>query len=324
MKEAKFSAALVTFGSFRDRYSDYKEPKSTPELLEEATKVDGLSGIEFVSGWDLKDEYLDDIRASLEKTGLMPVACIANLSFSPRWAKGSFAANDPETQKAAKAEVRKVMDQAAEIKCSLVNLWFGQDGYDYCFQADYLKAWELLIRNLREVADHNPNIRLGVEYKIKEPRTHCFVGTVGKTILLLQAVDRPNVGAIIDMGHALAAYENCAESIALLKMHGDKLFSVHLNDNYRLWDDDLMVGSVHIIEYLELLYWLEKTGYDYFYSLDIWPAREDGVGAASECIRWIKGLRRVIEKIGMEELEELIQEGDATKASATIREVLLP
>ncbi|GFP40852.1 hypothetical protein [Candidatus Hakubella thermalkaliphila] len=105
MKEAKFSAALVTFGSFRDRYSDYKEPKSTPELLEEATRVDGLSGIEFVSGWDLKDEYLDDIRSSLEKTGLAPVACITNLSFSPRWAKGSFTAYDPETREAALEEV---------------------------------------------------------------------------------------------------------------------------------------------------------------------------------------------------------------------------
>ena len=35
------------------------------------------------------------------------------------------------------------------------------------------------------------------------------------------------------------------------KQNGDKLFHVHMNDNYRLWDDDMMVRFVHFIEYLE-------------------------------------------------------------------------
>ena len=40
-----------------------------------------------------------------------------------------------------------------------------------------------------------------IEYKPNEPRAHCFIGTVGKTLLLDGKVDKPNVGAMIDVGH---------------------------------------------------------------------------------------------------------------------------
>lgn len=113
--------------------------------------------------------------------------------------------------------------------------------------------------------------KLGIEYKIKEPRTHLYIGTIGKTLLLLEKVNRNNVGVILDVGHSLYGYENMAESSALCKFFGDKLFHLHLNDNYRYWDDDMMVASVHIPEYLELIYWLKKVHYKGWYSLDIFP-----------------------------------------------------
>ena len=50
---------------------------------------------------------------------------------------------------------------------------------------------------------------------------------------------------------------------------------MHFNDNYRLWDDDMIVGSVHTIEYLELLYWLDRIGYDGYLSMDQYPYREE-------------------------------------------------
>ncbi|MCX7796255.1 MAG: sugar phosphate isomerase/epimerase, partial [bacterium] len=103
----------------------------------------------------------------------------------------------------------------------------------------------------------------------------------------------------------------------------DKLFYVHLNDNYRLWDDDMIVGSVHIIEYLELLYWLKRCNYQGWYTLDIFPYREDGVKAARESIKWIKSLNGVIEQIGMERIEALINKGDISEISEVIRTALI-
>ena len=43
-----------------------------------------------------------------------------------------------------------------------------------------------------------------MEYKPKEPRTHCFVSTAAKTILLLQGIE--NVGCLIDNRSYAAKY----------------------------------------------------------------------------------------------------------------------
>jgi xylose isomerase len=215
------------------------------------------------------------------------------------------------------------MEWAKQLNCEVIDLWFGQDGFDYPLQADYPKAWSLLIEGVTECADHLPEVKIVIEYKPKEPRTHCFVATVGKTLLLLEKVNKPNVGAMIDVGHALMGYENAAESAALLQYFGKKLFYMHFNDNWRYWDDDMTVGSVHTIETLELLYWLDHLDYHGWYALDIFPYREDGIKAANESIRWIKGLFGVIERISRERIAEVIASSDAMAMSALMREAFL-
>jgi xylose isomerase len=53
-----------------------------------------------------------------------------------------------------------------------------------------------------------------------------------------------------------------AEAVALLKRFGNRLMHLHLNDNYRATDDDMIPGSVHTLEWVEFFYWLDRTGYD--------------------------------------------------------------
>ena len=119
------------------------------------------------------------------------------------------------------------------------------------------------------------------------------------------------------------AYENVAESAALLQYFGNKLFYMHFNDNWRLWDDDMTVGSVHTIETLELLYWLDRMNYTGWYALDIFPYRENGIRAATESIKWIEGLHGLLDKIGRDRIAEAIAASDAMDASAMLREALL-
>ena len=45
--------------------------------------------------------------------------------------------------------------------------------------------------------------------------------------------------------------------------------------------------------------------------------------AASESIRWIKGLHGLLDKIGRERISEVIAHSDAMEASALIREAFL-
>ena len=48
-----------------------------------------------------------------------------------------------------------------------------------------------------------------------------------------------------------------AEAIAIAGNAG-RLFHMHFNDNYAFWDDDMIVGSIHSVPYLEMLYWLDR------------------------------------------------------------------
>jgi xylose isomerase len=94
---------------------------------------------------------------------------------------------------------------------------------------------------------------------------------------------------------------------------------MHFNDNYRFWDDDMIVGSVHFVEYVELLFWLRETGYKGWYSMDQYPYREDAQGALSESVEFLKAIDRKLDAASMEEIRALVRTGDAVKSSRWIR-----
>ena len=322
--EVKFASGLHVFGSTADRYvlSGYKPAVPIAQMIEAAAKVPDLQGVELVETWHITQENADVILAQLNKVGLQLSMLVPDLWAQGKWGNGSFTSSDPQIRREAIATVKRAMDIAAKTGANIVDVWLGQDGYDYCFQSDYIKAWGWIMEGLAECAAYNPQVTVGVEYKIKEPRTHCHVSTVDRLLLLCDRIGAKNLAVVLDVGHALAGYESMAEVVAICKFFGDRLAYLHLNDNYRLWDDDMAVGSVHIIEYLELLYWLERTGFRGWYSLDIFPYRDDGVGVATESIQWIKDLRRVIFHIGLDEIGKVIESGDAARASKLIREGL--
>lgn len=320
----RFSSGLHVFGNTLDRFvgGGYKENRTLEQMFADAARVKDLSGVELVANWHINEDNIDQVRELSQKNGLAITVVVVDIFTQAKWSNGSFGAKDPAIRKEAIEEVKKYMDIIPKIDCDLLDLWFAHDGFDYSFQADFLKVWQDIIEGLAECADYSSDIRLGVEYKIKEPRTHIHIGTIGKTLALLSKVNKDNVGIIIDVGHALCAYENMAESAVLCKMFGDKLFHVHLNDNYRAWDDDMMVGSVHVQEYLELLYWLKKMDYKGWYSLDIFPYREDGIRSADESIQWLKALIDAVENVDDAEIEAVIKKGDATEALALMRKML--
>jgi xylose isomerase len=286
------------------------------EMLDLSLKVDGLDGLELVGNWHVNDANIRDVAKMLADRDLKIPMLVPDLWTQAKWGRGSLAAPDATTRRAAVDEVRKVMDWAAELDCPFVGVWPGQDGFDYCFQADYIEAWKWLADGLAACAGHNDKVKVLVEYKPREPRTHCFVDHVGTVLMLLKDLD--HVGVLLDVGHALQGAESVAQSAALLAHHG-KLDYLHLNDNHGDWDEDMMVGSVHLVGLLELVYWLMRVEYRGWLTLDIFPYREDGVRAASECKGWIEGMIAAVKRVGMDRIDEVIRAGDATAASAMVR-----
>lgn len=317
-----FGACLPTFGNCADRFclSGYGGGADTVEgMLDLAKKVEGLDGLELVGNWHVNDENVREVAKMFSDRGLKICMLDPDLWTQAKWGKGSLAAPDAKTRGAAVDEVKKVIDWAAELGCPYIDVWPGQDGFDYAFQADYVEAWKWLRDGLAACAGHSDQVRVLVEYKAKEPRTHCFVNTAAKVLLLLQGLDE--VGVLLDVGHSLAAGENVAEAAALLSTYG-KLDYIHLNDNYRAWDDDMMVGAVHLVEYLELVYWIKRLDYKGWLTLDIFPYREDGVAAAVQSREWLEGLFRAVDRAGMDSFAQATGSGDACRASEVVRRAM--
>jgi len=316
-----FGACVSTFGNCADRFclGGYGGATTLREMLDLAQKVEGLDGIELLGNWHINDKSLSDVARLLSDRGFTLCMLTADLWTQAKWGKGSLAAADAKTREAAVDVVKKTMDWASQAGCRHVNVWPGQDGFDYCFQADYIETWKRLTDGLALCAGHNEDVRLLVEYKAKEPRTHCFVNSAAKALLLLKDIDQ--VGVILDWGHSLQTGENVAEAAALINSFG-KLDYLHLNDNWRSWDDDMMVGSVHLIEYLELVYWLKRLDYKGWLTLDIFPYREDGVQAAEQSRKWLEGLFAAVDRVGMDAFAEAIERGDACNALDVVRRAL--
>ncbi|MBN1553586.1 MAG: sugar phosphate isomerase/epimerase [Phycisphaerae bacterium] len=315
-------ACLPTFTSCADRYclSGYGGGgKTMEEILDLAVQVKPLDGVELVGNWHVNDENIDEVAGMLRERKLKLCLLTPDLWTQAKWGKGSLAAGDKATRAAAVEEVKKVMDWAERLDCAYVNVWPGQDGYDYCFQADFPAAMKWLREGVARCAAHNPKVKVLVEYKLKEPRTHCYVNSASKVLLLLEGIE--NTGCLLDVGHALAAGENMAEAACLLAEYG-KLDYIHLNDNYRSWDDDMLVSAVHVPEYLEFVYWLKRLDYQGWLTLDIFPYREEKIASAAESFAWLELLFAAVEKVGMKEIESVIRRGEGTEASRILRKML--
>ncbi len=217
--------------------------------------------------------------------------------------------------------VARKVAHARRIGGEGIGLWLGQDGFDYAFQTDYRAQWELLVEALREIAGYAAGMRVSLEPKPREPRNFLLVDTVPTGLLLCGEAGCANIGLTVDMGHVLYSRANVAQQLDIAILYG-RLFNVHANDNYAAWDDDLVVGSVHLMELLEAVYILKKRAYDGWISIDIFPYREDAFAAVEESIQALEVYSRAIDRLGIGRIGELIAQGSVTGTLRAIREAV--
>lgn len=320
----KFSVILSNVGACCDRYlsSGYRNPLTIDEMFEKVAAIKNVQGVELIANWNISPKNVVQIRENLKNTGLMLVSIIPDHFGQQKWGCGAFASRNPEIRREAAKHTKEMMDIAGDFHCEVISLWPGQDGYDYFFQSDYMAEREWFEEGVKECCNYRKDVRISIEYKMKEPRCRSLPSNVYSVLLMTKEINEENCGVTIDYGHSLVAYENPAESVAVLKKYGDKLFHMHMNDNYGFWDDDMIVGTVHTIPFIELFYWLKKTEYKGWISTDQYPYREDGQKAVRESIEWMLTLNRIANKMDSKEVENIFRTGDATEASKMLRKYM--
>ena len=296
--ELRIATHLGPFGSGGDRYNlrGYKPAVGAEDRIRQAGLVTGLSGVELNFRGLVDENSAPAIKAVLEQAGLACVNVSMNVWGDARWGLGSLIHPDAAVRQEARALITAGMQTAKALGCRLVSLWPGQDGFDYPFEVDYAAMVDRFVSGVQECADAVPDVRICIEYKTKEPRSHLLVDTAARTMWLINKINRPNVGVLLDVGHSFLAGENVAMSAVLLQREG-LLDLLHFNDNYGEWDWDMIPGSLRFWELLELIFWLKETGYTGWNSIDISAARSDATQAIQQSVTNIRRLYRLTERL---------------------------
>lgn len=316
----RYSVSVAQLGKLCDRFvtEGYRESKPLENIVKEIAKVKLFDGISMGYPLEINEKNYREIVKLVSLCGLVISSIATPISSQRRWSRGALTSLDPSTRRQAIDVIKGGMDMAKEVKTDRIMFFLRQEGNDYPFGIDYSQAWDYLVIGLRECAKYRPEIKICIEYKRSEPRKNILIGSAAELILLLKEINMQNVGILLDMGHALFGRENPAQSLTLINRY-KKLFHIHFNDNYGLEDDDLVVGSVHFLQYLEFMYWLEKIQYKDWLELDIFPYREDPLRAFEESVLFLHDMERILEKIGVEKLQGFIERRKPIEAFSFIR-----
>jgi len=323
MREIKFSAGIWYLGAVGDRFAKggYRPDVPLAQRWRNAAAVDGIAGMEMHYPNEVNEDTIEEVRVLSRETGLQVKAVAPLLWTEPQWRYGALTNPDPTLRKAAIDRAKKTLDIAEALQADLVIYWPAQDGYDYVFQADYRQRFELFVQAMRELLAYKPKQKQVIEYKAYEPRTHIFLGNMGTVLTIVSEIGAPNLGVNYDIGHGLMMREEMAECAALAMRYG-KLWHTHFNDNWRQFDDDLIVGSVNFWETLEILFWLDELDYEGWIGLDLFPYREDPAAAMRESIANIRRMYELLEKVDREEIRARWRDSDAIKISHLLRRML--
>lgn len=323
MVNYEFGAGLWMFQQFVDRYATdaYGPPVSTLEAIERAAAVGDIKVLDINYPFAGEDLTIAQVRETLQRTGLRAQAVTPHL-YMRDFQLGSFTNPDPAVRSRAVDLGKRAIEVAHQLDAKYVKFWPGQDGFDYPFQVDYRQLWDYSIEGVRSVAQTDPDMLFAIEYKEKEPRTHMFFSSAARTLLAIEDMGVENVGIVFDLGHSFFAKETPADVVQLVSRRG-KLVSVELNDNWRDWDDDMAVGSVHLLETLEFLSALRQIHWQGPLLLDQFPFREDPIRAAQASISTIRRMEQLLDRLDLGALRAAQGRQNALEAQRLVMDTLL-
>jgi xylose isomerase len=302
--EIKQAIITAFMGKLKDRFSEYHEPKTPEEKIAAVAKVRGAKGVEIVYPYELGD--LKGIKRALKKHHLGVAAVNVNIKGEPEFIKGSSSVPSKKLRDKAIQFICEGMDAAAKLGTDKVTCCPLSDGYDYLFQVDYQQAWKNMVSTFKEAARHRKDIRLFLEYKGAETRVNCYLDTAAKTICMIDDINEPNLGVTIDVGHSLWVGETVAESICLAQSRGIPYY-VHINDNNRKWDWDLIPATRNLWDYLEMFFYLKKFNYRGWVTSDMSPVRLEPIGAFERTIATTEKAIKIVNRLDSKKLLSMIK-----------------
>ena len=318
----KIKQAIITgfMGKLKDRFSEYHKDRTPEEKIAAVARVKGAQGVEIVYPYECKD--VEAVKRALKKHKLGVAAVNVNIKGEPEFVGGSSSLNTKKIREKAVRFICEGMDVAAKLGVEKVTCCPLSDGYDYLFQVDYQKAWRNMVSTFKEAARHRRDIRLSLEYKGSETRVNCYLDTAARTLCMIHDIAEPNLGITIDVGHALFMGETVAESVCLARTQGVPYY-IHINDNNRKWDWDLIPGTRNLWDYLELFFYLKKFNYNGWVTSDMSPVRLDPIPAFERTVATTEKVIRIVNRLDSRKLQSMIDQGKTIETLKWLEEQIL-
>jgi xylose isomerase len=322
MSTQRYGAGIWHFATYVDRYATdgYGAPRTILDAIRLAGQVGSISVVDLNYPFFGGDFSNDEISAALAESNLDVIGITPEI-YTRVFAKGSFTNPDPGVRRLAHDLVTEAAGVVRHFGADYVKLWPGQDGWDYPFQVDHGALWKMSLDGVGQLAHENPDLKFVIEYKPREPRVHMSFDSVARTLLGIEKIGLPNVGILLDFGHALFGGESPADSAQLAIDYG-RLFGMDVNDNLRSWDDDMVAGTIHPIELFEFFVTLRRNGWEGVWQLDQFPFREDSVIAARSAIEFLKRVERGLDRLDLDALAAAQGRQDAMAALSLAQRAL--
>jgi len=323
MSELKFATRLNSFASGAHLYWPGQQGKpSVLQMIERASTVEGLTHLDLNYPQHITTD-IPALRKRIEDVGLA-VNGMQMRWDAPEFKIGAFTNPNPEIRRKAIELTKRGIDEGREFGSTLMTLWMGQDGFDYCFQADYKKIWDDAVSAVREIAEYAPDCDISIEYKPNEPRAFAIFPNVTTCLIAVEEAGCPNLGITLDFAHVLYANEIPAYAAAMVSRRS-RLLGLDCNDGWGKRDDGLMVASVNPKATLEFLWQMKRDGYQGAYYFDTFPDASglDPVREAQANIATVKRLLKLCEKLDDNQaLHAAISQQDAVASQLIINDIM--
>ena len=315
----RFATRINSFASgASDYWPDLAEKPSLAQIIQRAATVKGLTELDL--------NYPDHVGADPLEIAKVVADCGLSVSglamryyTNPAFKRGAFTNPDRAVRREAIDLTKRGIDAARAISAPMMTLWLGQDGFDYTFQCDYAALWQDEISGIAEVAAHDADCLISIEYKPNEPRAYSVLRDAATTLLAIKEVGAANLGVTIDFAHALYADEQPAFAAALIQRHS-RLLGLHLNDGYAKRDDGLMVAAVHEQATLELLREVKRGGFDGAIYFDTFPDAS-GLDPVAECAANIRTVRRMLAAVDVMGGDNRLADAQSRQDPITAQEI---
>lgn len=243
--------------------------------------VDLWGGRPHVFRKDIQPAGLQALRRQADDLGLTLV------SLMPAFYRYPFSLctpNDPIRQESLEY-MRESLENAVELGIETVLAVPGRSMHEQD-PSDTRARMTASLACVSEMA-HRLGVRVGLE--AVNHYVSDIVTTGAEALTLVREVGKENLGVVLDTGHIHIAGQNGVEDVRLL---GDRLYQVHLNDNDGKKHQGLLPGEGSF-DYKPIFNELSVSGYDGFVSVELaWDYSLDpeppAAMAAARVKQWIE------------------------------------